>query len=79
MKQLKFNSDKDIRELEKYGFRPEYDAISNKLFGYGLYSTRVWIKDYVLRPRDAHFSNLDYVIIYDLIKAKLLIVEDIDD
>lgn len=85
MKQLKFNSDKDMKELEKYNFNLiNYD--NNQI-----YHKRVELED--IKAIDYYFINYNLAIkthgtldevcldntIYDLIKANLLIVEESDN
>lgn len=94
MKQLKFNPDEDMKELEKYGF--EFKEIYGWRYEYKNSNRLIDNSDLLLKPyEDINVVTFDernvlYIhanthmvmippIIYDLIKAKLLMVEDKDE
>ncbi|MBQ7798709.1 MAG: hypothetical protein IJ371_06270 [Clostridia bacterium] len=73
---LKIKDNIDLKELEKYGFKPEYEyLLPNVLMGYSKHSIRIW-NDRSITKRDAHFGEIDIDLLYDLIKDGLVVKVD---
>lgn len=83
MKVLKFNPDKDMKELEKYGYRKDCDGKYIKDYVFADEIVEIWLQE-----DRSFFINWGYYAMYgeeqerfldDLIKANLLIVEVDED
>lgn len=80
MKQLKFNPNKDMKELEKYGFKFDnwiYVYEQNKFTGLRVNPCDRRIGLY--NSADIIVEKETLVKVYDLIKADLLIVEEVEE
>lgn len=85
---LKINPKKDIKELEKFGFKPKYDENTGKINAYekateeGLRITKEKTKsririfeqreEWKINPYNSYF---DVDTLYDLIKADMVVKE----
>ena len=81
MKQLKFNPDKDMKELGKYGFR--FDK--QKCFWYidrSYFDERYAYQDSIYITNDGIvrvYGSKILIILWELIKENLLVVESDED
>ncbi len=86
MKQLKFNPEKDMRELDKYGFNYTYGEdwhifFDNTFVSRGDNDEFVVSCDYEYLEDEDVEKNINQLLLleYDLIKADLLIVEEVEE
>lgn len=70
---LKIREDVDLNVLGKYGFNKIKDYISNKDYAYLKGSLRINFNNRHLVKNDAHFCGYDLDVVYDLIKANLVV------
>lgn len=84
MKQLKFNPKKDMKELEKYGFNYTYGEDWHRCFDSTFVSRGdndefVVSHDYEYLEDEDVEKDINQLLLleYDLIKADLLIVEEV--
>lgn len=73
---LKIRDDIDLKELEKYKFKQIKDYISDKYYAYLNGSLRINLHNRKLTKNDAHFSEYDLDVVYDLIKDGLVVKVD---
>lgn len=80
---LKINPEKDIKELEKFGFKPKYDEDTGELesyaLGYESYES-IKVKNRLIPFRrdyneDRYYSSDIVEVLYDLIKADMVVKE----
>lgn len=74
---LKIKDNVDLKELEKYEFKQIKDYISDKYYAYLNGSLRINLSNRKLTKNDAHFSEYDLDVVYDIIKDGL--VEKVDE
>lgn len=70
---LKIREDVNLKELEKYGFNKIKDYIFDKDYAYLKGSLRINFNNRLLVENDAHFCGYDLDVVYDLIKANLIV------
>ncbi len=70
---LKIKDSVDLKELEKYGFNKIKDYISGKDYAYLKGALRINFNNRLLLKNDASFCGYDLEVVYDLIKADLVV------
>ena len=72
---LKIKNDVDLKELEKFGFKPRYDEITGKIVRYVRNDERNVIRYVDTHPSYNPYWEIDIdnnTLLYDLIKADLV-------
>lgn len=73
---LKIKDLVDLKELEKFGFHKVKDYITGNYYAYLNGSLRINFSNRKLTKNDAHFCEYDLNVVYDLIKADMVVKID---